>query len=546
MKNINKVLIIVLITTLLISGCSSGIRQNSSVITDSLNNSLGGASQKSSIRVGAKDEFGLTMKQAIPMDMDSSMSLYQSEFNTEDYSYIEENTFKNPKNNPLSTFSIDVDTASYSNVRRFLMNSEIPPKDAVRIEELINYFNYDYIDPDAEHPFSVNTEIAKCPWNKNNLLVKIGLKGEDIPKENIPSSNLVFLLDVSGSMNAQDKLPLLQSAIKMLANQLTEKDKISIVVYAGASGVVLDSVSGDDKIKIMDAIDSLNAGGSTNGGEGINLAYKIAKQNFIENGNNRIILATDGDFNVGISSNGELTRLIEEKRNEGIFLTVLGFGTGNIKDTTMETLADKGNGNYAYIDSILEAKKVLVEEMGSTLFTIAKDVKIQVEFNPNIIEGYRLVGYENRKLNDEDFNDDTKDAGEMGAGHTVTAFYELIPITSNEEIKNIDDLKYQETVIKKNDEEIMTVKLRYKDPDKNSSKLLEKIVKTNDIVSNPSEDYMFAVAVTEFGMILRDSKFKGNSTIDDVISLAKYNKGNDYSGYRSEFIKLAELYSAIK
>ena len=546
MKNINKVLIIVLITTLLTSGCSSGIRQNSSVITDSLNNSLGGASQKSSIRVGAKDEFGLTMKQAIPMDMDSSMSLYQSEFNTEDYSYIEENTFKNPKNNPLSTFSIDVDTASYSNVRRFLMNSEIPPKDAVRIEELINYFNYDYIDPDAEHPFSVNTEIAKCPWNKNNLLVKIGLKGEDIPKENIPSSNLVFLLDVSGSMNAQDKLPLLQSAIKMLANQLTEKDKISIVVYAGASGVVLDSVSGDDKIKIMDAINSLNAGGSTNGGEGINLAYKIAKQNFIENGNNRIILATDGDFNVGISSNGELTRLIEEKRNEGIFLTVLGFGTGNIKDTTMETLADKGNGNYAYIDSILEAKKVLVEEMGSTLFTIAKDVKIQVEFNPNIIEGYRLVGYENRKLNDEDFNDDTKDAGEMGAGHTVTAFYELIPITSNEEIKNIDDLKYQETVIKKNDEEIMTVKLRYKDPDKNSSKLLEKIVKTNDIVSNPSEDYMFAVAVTEFGMILRDSKFKGNSTIDDVISLAKYNKGNDYSGYRSEFIKLAELYSAIK
>ena len=546
MKNINKVLIIVLITTLLISGCSSGIRQNSSVGTDSLNGLSEGISQKSSIRFGAKDDLVLTMNQAIPMDIDSSMSLYQSEFNTEDYSYIEENTFKNPKNNPLSTFSIDVDTASYSNVRRFLMNSEIPPKDAVRIEELINYFNYDYIDPDAEHPFSVNTEIAKCPWNKNNLLVKIGLKGEDIPKENIPSSNLVFLLDVSGSMNAPDKLPLLQSAIKMLANQLTEKDKISIVVYAGASGVVLDSVSGDDKIKIMDAINSLNAGGSTNGGEGINLAYKIAKQNFIENGNNRIILATDGDFNVGISSNGELTRLIEEKRNEGIFLTVLGFGTGNIKDTTMETLADKGNGNYAYIDSILEAKKVLVEEMGSTLFTIAKDVKIQVEFNPNIIEGYRLVGYENRKLNDEDFNDDTKDAGEMGAGHTVTAFYELIPITSNEEIKNIDDLKYQETVIKKNDEEIMTVKLRYKDPDKNSSKLLEKIVKTNDIVSNPSEDYMFAVAVTEFGMILRDSKFKGNSTIDDVISLAKYNKGNDYSGYRSEFIKLAELYSAIK
>lgn len=546
MKNINKVLIIVLITTLLLSGCSSSARKNSSVGTDSLNGLSEGISQKSSIRFGAKDDFVLTMNQAIPMDMDSSMSLYQSEFNTEDYSYIEENTFKNPKNNPLSTFSIDVDTASYSNIRRFLMNSELPPKDAVRIEELINYFSYDYLNPDDEHPFSVNTEIAKCPWNENNLLVKIGLKGEDIPKENIPSSNLVFLLDVSGSMNAPDKLPLLQSAIKMLANQLTEKDKISIVVYAGASGVVLDSVSGDDKIKIMDAIDSLNAGGSTNGGEGINLAYKIAKQNFIENGNNRIILATDGDFNVGISSNGELTRLIEEKRNEGIFLTVLGFGTGNIKDTTMETLADKGNGNYAYIDSILEAKKVLVEEMGSTLFTIAKDVKIQVEFNPNIIEGYRLVGYENRKLNDEDFNDDTKDAGEMGAGHTVTAFYELILITSNEKIKNIDDLKYQETIVGENDEEIMTVKLRYKDPDKNSSNLLEKIVKTNDIVSNPSEDYMFAVAVTEFGMILRDSKFKGNSTIDDVISLAKYNKGNDYSGYRSEFIKLAELYSAIK
>lgn len=546
MKNINKVFIMIIITTLLISGCSSGARQNSSVKTDSLNILSGESSQKSSIRFGANDEFEFTMNPAIPMDMDSRMSLYQSEFNTEDYSYIEENTFKNPKNNPLSTFSIDVDTASYSNVRRFLMNSQIPPKDAVRIEELINYFNYDYPNPEGEHPFSVNTEIAKCPWNENNLLVKIGLKGEDIPKENIPSSNIVFLLDVSGSMNAPDKLPLLQSAIKMLANQLTNKDRISIVVYAGASGVVLDSVSGDNKTKIMDAIDSLNVGGSTNGGEGINLAYKIAKQNFIENGNNRIILATDGDFNVGISSNGELTRLIEEKRNEGIFLTVLGFGTGNIKDNTMEILADKGNGNYAYIDSILEAKKVLVEEMGSTLFTIAKDVKIQVEFNPNIIEGYRLVGYENRRLNDEDFNDDTKDAGEMGAGHTVIAFYELIPITSNEKIKNIDDLKYQETIVKENDEEIMTVKLRYKDPDKNSSKLLEKIVTTNDIVSNPSEDYMFAVAVTEFGMLLRDSKFKGNSTIDEVINLAKDNKGNDDSGYRSEFIKLAELYSDIK
>lgn len=462
------------------------------------------------------------------------------EKNTEEYAYIEENVYRASINNPLSTFSIDVDTASYSNVRRFLMDGQMPQKDAVRIEEMINYFNYDYPKPKGDVPFNIITEISECPWNDKHQLAMIALKGKEMIQEEKLRSNLVFLLDVSGSMNEPDKLPLLKSAFNMLVNQLDEDDKVSIVVYAGAAGVVLEPTSGDNKDKIIDAIESLQAGGSTAGGEGIELAYKIARENYIEKGNNRIILATDGDFNVGLSSDGELTRLIEKNRDDGVFLSVLGFGTGNLKDSKAELLADKGNGNYAYIDNILEAKKVLVDEIGSTLFTIAKDVKLQIEFNPAKVKGYRLVGYENRMLNNEDFNDDKKDAGELGAGHTVTAFYELIPFDSDEEIPGLDDLKYQNTKLKDSDD-IMYVKLRYKQPNGEKSKLIELAVTKDYINKKASQDFYFASAVAEFGMLLRDSEFKGNSSYDHVIKLARNNKSDDLEGYRAEFIKMVKL-----
>ena len=347
------------------------------------------------------------------------------EFNTEQYNRIYDNEFLMAKDNPLSTFSIDVDTASYSNIRRFLNNNQLPPKDAVRIEEMINYFSYDYPQPKENEPFSVTTEVAACPWNKDHQLVLIGLQGRNVETANLPPSNLVFLLDVSGSMQDTDKLPLIKSAFRLLVDQLRPQDRVSIVVYAGSSGLVLDSTPGDQKQVILQAIDSLNAGGTTAGGEGIKLAYEIAKKNLMKDGNNRVILATDGDFNVGVSSDGDLIRMIEEKRNDGIFLTILGFGMGNYKDAKMEQLADKGNGTIAYIDNLLEAKKVFVSGLSGTLLTIAKDVKIQVEFNPTKIKAYRLIGYENRMLKKEDFNDDKKDAGEIGAGHSVTALYEI-------------------------------------------------------------------------------------------------------------------------
>jgi len=465
--------------------------------------------------------------------------------NTEDYSTIHENIFHSPLRNPLSTFSIDVDAASYSNVRRFINGSQLPPKDAVRIEEMINYFHYEYPQPDGEIPFSINTEAGVCPWNEDHYLVHIGLQGKNIPVENLPSTNLVFLIDVSGSMNQANKLPLLKSAFKLLVSKLRKEDKVSIVVYAGAAGMVLPPTSGDQQETIIAALDRLQAGGSTAGGQGIMLAYKTARQNYIPDGNNRVILATDGDFNVGESSNAAMERLIEEERKSGVFLTVLGFGMGNYKDSKMEILADKGNGNYAYIDNILEAKKIFINEFGGTLFTIAKDVKIQVEFNPDIVQAYRLIGYENRKLRDEDFNDDKKDAGELGSGHTVTALYEIIPVGVDDKFTgSIDPLKYQDPAeMKKRSfgNEIMTVKLRYKEPDGDTSKLVSGIVK-NRILSfeDSSDNFRFSASVAGYGMVLRESEFKGDTDLKRVLEWAKGSKGRDAEGYRAEFIRMIE------
>ncbi len=465
-------------------------------------------------------------------------------FNTEQYDHIQESGFKSPAHDPLSTFSIDVDTASYANVRRFLNENSMPPEDAVRIEEMINYFTYDYPEPDGKEPFSLTLESASCPWKTDHRLVHVGIKGKNIPLDQIPPMNLVFLLDVSGSMESPDKLPLLKKAFRLLAEQLRAKDRVAIVVYAGASGLVLDSTPGDRTKTILDAIERLEAGGSTAGAQGIQQAYDVAKKNFIRKGNNRVILATDGDFNVGVSSDGELVRMIEEKRNEGIFLTVLGFGTGNVKDSKMEKLADKGNGNYAYIDSLLEAKKVLVKEMGGTLFTIAKDVKIQVEFNPAKVKAYRLIGYENRMLNKEDFNDDKKDAGELGAGHTVTALYEIIPAGSGESVPGVDDLKYQTSQVKSDavgSSEMLTLKLRYKLPEEDQSRLLTRAVTDTGLsFERASENLRFSASVAGFGMLLRKSEFKGSMNYKEVISIAKNARGKDENGYRAEFIRMAE------
>jgi len=465
--------------------------------------------------------------------------------NTEDYNNIVENTFLSAKQNPLSTFSIDVDEAAYSNVRRFLQSGTMPPKGAVRLEEMINYFDYNYAPPKNDDPFAVNTEIAACPWNEKHKLVHIGIKGKEISNDNLPPANLVFLIDVSGSMDEPNKLPLVQSSLKLLTDQLRENDRVAIVVYAGAAGLVLPSTSGSNKVKIKEAIDNLQAGGSTAGAEGIKLAYKIAKENFSKNGNNRVILATDGDFNVGVSSDDELVNLITEEKKSNIFLTVLGFGMGNYKDNKMQELADKGNGNHAYIDNLNEAKKVLVKEFGSTLFTIAKDVKIQVEFNPAKVQSYRLIGYENRMLQKEDFNDDKKDAGELGAGHTVTALYEIIPLGVKDEFTaKVDNLKYQNAAIVNNDftNEMLTIKLRYKKPDGNESKLIvQPVTDENIAIENTSDNFRFSAAVASFGMLLRNSEYKQNATYEDVIDLAKSAKGKDVNGYRNEFIDLVKI-----
>jgi Ca-activated chloride channel family protein len=469
-------------------------------------------------------------------------NVQSGDWNTEAYATIHENGFKDVMHAPLSTFSIDVDKASYSNVRRFINMGQQPPVDAVRIEEMINYFSYDYPEPEGDHPFTVSTELTVCPWNAQHQLLHIGLQGKSIEKEQLPPSNIVFLLDVSGSMGSPNKLPLLKKAFGLLVKELRPEDRVAIVVYAGAAGAVLESTPGSEKSTIMEALERLNAGGSTAGGAGLKLAYKIAGENFIEEGNNRIILATDGDFNVGASSDAEMERMIEKEREKGIFITVLGFGMGNYKDSKMEIIADKGNGNYAYIDNIQEANKVFVSEFGGTLFTIAKDVKFQLEFNPARVKGYRLVGYENRLLNDEDFNDDTKDAGEMGAGHTVTAFYEIIPAGSEEDLNGIDPLKYQsdgKRVTPDPRAELLTVKLRYKQPDGDKSVLYTKAVKGIPVqLEKTSDNVRFAASVAQFGMILRGSEYLKEGTIQDVLALARGARGEDSEGYRGEFIKL--------
>jgi Ca-activated chloride channel family protein len=489
---------------------------------------------------------GVYAIQDCDMEMESSECIsypINEGFNTEGYSTIRENGYKNAVKSPLSTFSIDVDAASYSNVRRFLSDGKKPPIDAIRIEEMINYFNYDYPQPEGEQPFSINHEVAECPWNSENLLLHIGLQGKEVLNENLPASNLVFLLDVSGSMDSPNKLPLLKKAFKLLVNQLREDDRVAIVVYAGNSGLVLPSTSGNRKKDILEALNRLNAGGSTAGASGLKLAYKVARENFIDGGNNRIIMATDGDFNVGQSSNAKLERIIEKEREHGTFISVLGFGMGNYKDDKMEIIADKGNGNYAYIDNFLEAKIVLVNEFGGTLFTIAKDVKIQIEFNPAIVSEYRLIGYENRLLANEDFADDKKDAGELGSGHSVTAIYE-VKLNKDSRMKN-QDLKYQNTSLntKANSKnEIATVKFRYKSPTGKKSQLLEEVIPNRLMAKNElSNNFKFSAAVAGFGLLLRDSKFKGNCSSNMLIELAQEAKGEDKEGYRSEFIQLMKL-----
>lgn len=467
--------------------------------------------------------------------------------NTEEYTDITEAGFKDTLTNPLSTFAIDVDTASYTNLRKNLNNGIIPEPGSIRIEEMLNYFSYDYDEPKGNVPFTINTEIGICPWNEENYLLMVGIQGKHVDKSKLPKSNLVFLIDVSGSMDEPDKLPLLKSAFSNLVEVLGENDKISIVVYAGDSGVVLDSVRGNNKDIILDAIDDLSAGGSTGGAGGIDLAYKLAEKNYIKGGNNRIILATDGDFNVGPSSVEELEDIISEKRESGIFLSVLGFGSGNIKDNKMETLADKGNGNYSYIDSVKEAKRVLVDEMAETLLTIAKDVKIQLEFNPYHVSGYRLIGYEDRALANEDFKNDTVDAGELGAGHTVTAVYEIVPAGVN---SSDGDLKYQINTDRNSEypNEISEIRLRYKEPDGEDSKEIKQVVSFQNTPTDKkkySEDFYFAAAVVELGMILRGSDYLGTSTLSSVMDLAAKGVGDDEGDYRMEFVNMVDYYREL-
>ena len=475
---------------------------------------------------------------------------YDADFNTEEYKGLNENIFHNTKKNPLTTFSIDVDRAAYSNVRRMLNLGQFPQRDVVRIEEMINYFDYDYPQPKGEHPVAIHTEFSDSPWNKGLKLLHIGLQAKTIPTDNLPPSNLVFLVDVSGSMNQANKLPLVKEAFKLLVNQLRPNDRVAIVVYAGAAGTVLSSTPGNQTATIKDALDKLNAGGSTAGGEGIKLAYKIAQENFIKGGNNRVILASDGDFNVGVSSEGELQQIVEEKRKSGVYLSVLGFGMGNYKDNKMETLSDKGNGNYAYIDNLQEAQKVFVNEFGGTLFTIAKDVKLQLEFNPKFVKGYRLIGYENRMLKNEEFHDDKKDAGEMGSGHTVTALYEIIPAgVESAYLAKVDELKYQKTTeftSASQSDELVTIKLRYKQPDSETSRLFEVPVRdTHTPFARTSDNFRFAVSVAEWGLLLRKSEFKGVATYEQVIQTAQNALAKDPEGYRAEFVRLVKLAQSL-
>jgi Ca-activated chloride channel family protein len=471
---------------------------------------------------------------------------YSGPFHTEAYDHLDENPFRQVATDPLSTFSVDVDTASYANVRRFLSEGKMPPPGAVRIEELVNYFRFDYPQPRGDAPFSIATELTACPWTPAHRLALVGLQGRDLDEREPAPRNLVFLIDVSGSMQPPGKLPLVRTAMRMLADALTSADRVAIVVYAGASGLVLPSTPGDRKSMIHRAIAELEAGGSTNGGAGITLAYQIAREHFMPGGVNRVVLATDGDFNVGVTGQDELVRLIGEQRESGVFLSVLGVGTGNLKDSTMEKLADKGNGNYSYLDSLHEARKVLVREAGGTLVTIAKDVKIQVEFNPRLVSAYRLIGYENRVLRHDEFNDDTKDAGEIGAGHSVTALYEIVPADVGTDAPEVDPLKYQQRAgptPAATSDELVTVKLRYKAPDGNASRLLTTVIHDQPRAATPNIG--FASAVAEFGMLLRGSRHAGRGSYQAVIARARTFRGADREGYRAEFIKLADLAAGL-
>ena len=490
---------------------------------------------------GAGVEFGRAQGGFAPMD---------TPMDTEAYAHQEESPFHRVTDQPLSTFSIDVDTASYANVRRFLTAGRLPPSGAVRIEELVNYFNYGYPGPTGEAPFGIDVEVSEAPWNPDHRLARIGIKGVEIPAGSRPASNLVFLLDVSGSMNAPNKLSLVKSSMKMLTDTLTASDSVSIVVYAGAAGLVLPSTHGDDRQGILAAITSLRSGGSTAGGAGIALAYETARSNFIPGGTNRVILCTDGDFNVGVSSQSELVKIIQREAKSGVFLTVLGYGMGNLKDSTLEKLADKGNGNYAYIDTKNEARKVLVEQSGGTLVTIAKDVKIQVEFNPVTVDAYRLIGYENRVLQAQDFNDDTKDAGEIGAGHTVTALYEIVPTGLPVDLPTVDELRYQHVEPSEasvDSGELLTVKVRYKEPEGETSRLIQlPVLDEAGSLASASPDFRFAAAVAAFGMQIRHSEHLGDFDGTQIIELAESGLGPDRSGYRAEFLTLVERASSLQ
>jgi Ca-activated chloride channel homolog len=543
-RSILNTSLVILLASL--TACGSG-SQKSSVPTSTPNRTASKpAPSAANSQVGQLEGLtGRSMDSSAPLTEAKPVSPPAEAPTEESYKSIEDNQFYTADRQPLSTFSIDVDAASYS-VRRFINGGQLPPKDAVRIEEMVNYFPYDYPQPTGDKPFSINTEVATAPWNPQHKLVQIGLQGKKISMEKLPPNNLVFLLDVSGSMNEPNKLPLLKSSLKLLVNELRPTDRVAIVVYAGSAGLVLPSTPGNQKDKIIAALDNLEAGGSTAGGEGIIQAYKVARENFLKNGNNRVILATDGDFNVGISSDDGLVKLIEKERKSNIFLTVLGLGMGNLKDSKMEQLANKGNGNYAYIDNLMEAKKVLVKEFGSTLLTIAKDVKIQVEFNPKLVQAYRLIGYENRVLANKDFKDDKKDAGELGAGHAVTALYEVIPVGVKTDLKFATPVAQtaadKETQMAANSTELMQVRLRYKAPKSDTSEFLTGKVENSNAkpINTASNNLKFVAAVAAYGMNLRNSPFKGTSNYGSVLELANQSKGADLDGYRAEFIRLVE------
>ncbi|MCP1223565.1 VWA domain-containing protein [Sebaldella sp. S0638] len=503
--------------------------------------STGKIESNGDVLIGSNSAVTIVNAKGATADLRSEYSI-----GTESYSEINENGFIDAKTSPLSTFSIDVDTASYTNVRRMLMTQgKMPPKDSVRIEEMINYFSYDYKKPEKENgKFGFDFEMGDSPWNNKNKILRIGIQGENLKEDKKPKSNLVFLIDVSGSMNHSNKLPLLKESFKKLVNNLNSEDRVSIVVYAGNAGVVLEPTSGKEKDKIIEALDNLSAGGSTAGGEGIKKAYDLAVKNLIKNGNNRVILATDGDFNVGVTSGAELEGLIASYKKKNIYLTILGFGMGNYKDDTMERLSNKGNGNYFYIDNLKEADKVFDQGLMGTLYTIAKDVKIQIEFNPAVVKEYRLIGYENRKLANEDFKNDKKDAGDVGSGHQVTVLYEIVPKNGNSET-DVDKLVYQDSKVK-NSSDIATFKLRYKEPDGDKSKELKEVLKQDIYKKNNTNDFNFAVSAAEFGMLLRNSEHKGNLTYEDVLKLAKNNKENDKYGYKAEFIQMIEKAAEIE